>query len=470
MPRSLSRAGALFFSAIGIAFAIHDMVGLRDAYPAAPFAHYGFFEHLWGFVRLLALVLAATIVLKAYDRRGAPVLTGALVGLSLNNTWWFYSRDDPLIYVAAACNYAGIGYGVTQFMRFAASYTAGDVRGIRKWISAAAKYFGTIIAVLGTLWWLSVIVEQHPVVWYDRGLWLAWDAANILTIISAVTAVSTAGNSQARNRVALVAWCFCIAAFGTAMNGFSRIFSHDTEWAFAIDTLAQLIFVAGLGYAMLRNRLLDKEFFVQSTAAYGSLTVLLAAGEVLMEKATAHLVPEQAQGGAAAAGFGLSIVTVLWYKNFERWTEQVAKRFSDEDRARLHRFAQQEAPDFRDAAALEDRLLRVLENYGGASGVALYRCLEGDVLQRVSSTIAGMPKALDATDAMLEHALPMRGGGKLNGAVFVEGDRVADPEQRKAMMKAVHAAGSALDALRAAELAHRVRTLEAQLEGARRST
>jgi hypothetical protein len=461
--------------AVAVAFAVRDLIGYRDLFQVANVPYSGY-DHLNGFVRLLELALAATLWLKCGDRPAARTLAGALTGLSLNNNWWFYSRDNPLLWPSVAINYVGIGYGVMQFMRFSATYTPNDWRGLRARIGSFAPFVGSWVALFGTLWWISALIDQEPYHAFNRLFWAGWDAANVMVILASCVGLAAATNDDERRRMAWVAASFSIAAAGTAVHGFDRAIQGDTDWANYVDAVAQLALPLGLGFSILRLRLLDREFALTGGIVYGSLTLLLSCGEVIFERIARLLVPDRAHVAAAAAEFGLSLVVVVSFKSFEKWTDaklsSLGETNADRRAEALRTFAREEVFSFGDAAALEDRLLRVLERYAGVAAVALYRRIAG-AFRRVLSTFDRLPAnvgghdpgikllsdemrpvQLPATGHLPESstAFPMLAHGSLVGfALCTWKDSTLSPSLQRETADAVHAAGIALERLRHAK-------------------
>lgn len=272
--------------------------------------------------------------------------------------------------------------------------------------------------------------------------------------------------------MAWVAASFSIAAAGTAIHGFDRAIQGDTEWANYLDAVAQLALPLGLGYSVLRLRLLDRDFALTGSVVYGSLTLLLSFAEVILERIARLLVPDQAHVAAAAAEFGLSLAVVVSFKSFEKWTDAKLGslgEMDDERRAEaLRAFAREEVPASGDATTLEDRLLRVLERYADVAAAALYRRVT-KAFKRVLSTFDALPIQLDGHDPGIKllsdemrpvrlppagqlpessTAFPMLAHGSLVGfALCTWNDSSLSPRLQREIADAVHTAGIALERL-----------------------
>jgi hypothetical protein len=328
---SVWRSSALVVAAIAILFAVRDMFGYKDANPITS-ASYDLNDHLWGFVRLLMVAVGAMVAWRGTERPQARMLAGALIGLSLNNNWWFYARNDPLLWPSGILNYLGIAFGLTQFIRFAASYGAGDWRAVRKVVKGIAPFLGIAIAVFGLIWWYGAVVSESPQPLFNMLFWVGWDAANVLIVCTSLVAVFRAAPDDRRN-VSWMLGSFSVAALGTAVHGLDRLLQGDTPWANYLDTAAQIALPVGLGYALLRRRALDVDFVVSRAALFGLVTMIvgacfsLAEGEFSSFITSLHLGQTGSQFSAKIAELGVSLVVAVSYKSLDKLVDRVLERF-----------------------------------------------------------------------------------------------------------------------------------------------
>ena len=319
------RVAALTGVSVAVFLAARDMVGFGDPVPVSS-VPYAFHWHLWGFVRLLMLFVAATVAWWGAHRQAARTLACALIGISFNNNWWFYAADDPLLWPSVVLNYLGLGFGLAYFMIFAGTYGQGDWRRIRLYITRLAPYLGGLIGLFGMLWWTSL----HPL--FNRVFWGGWDLVNVLVIVASFIAVRHANPSE-RTATTWVLVSFSIAAFGTWLHGVDRQFQGDTEWANIVDTVAQAALPVGLAYGVLRHRALDIDFLINRVVLFSSLTlslgVLFTLAEVLTHKwvDSLKLVPEGSRIPANVVEILLSMGVVRSYKRLESKVDQIVERW-----------------------------------------------------------------------------------------------------------------------------------------------
>src|ERR1700730_16823858 len=106
LPLTVWRLFAIVMVAVAVVFAIRDTVGYSDTNPITALP-YGFHDRLWGVARILMLSVAATVAWWGSERSQGRIMAAALIGLALNNNWWFYSLDNPLLWPSVALNYLG---------------------------------------------------------------------------------------------------------------------------------------------------------------------------------------------------------------------------------------------------------------------------------------------------------------------------------------------------------------------------
>ena len=461
--------------AASIVLAMRDLHGYSSNEPVL-WRPYAFYDKLLAFDRLLMLAIAGAVAWKRYDRREARILTIALIGLSLNNNWWFGDRNDAWTWVSAAVNYAGIALGLTEFLRFAALYGEGDWRGVRAMIARAAPFIGAWILFFGTAWWLTVLIDplsSHEYWLLNVAFWLGWDAVNILAIVAALIGVFTVSATE-RTTMEWVAASFGIAALGTAIHGFDRLVQGDTAWANTIDAVTLAALPLGLGFVIRRHRLLDIQFLVTRGALYSLIGVALYSGFAAL-----HVLASDRLG---AVTFAVSFAVVLSIRGLETGLDRLLHavfygRIESQEAALRHfRLQLDRISKPRD---LQDQLLNVLANHAGGDGVGLYEH-QRDRFECVGATCDALPRDVPAIDpgvTVLERAngpcitppegaipnklgLPMTARRALRGFAVCDGAEKCDPRVQTALYETAAAAALALDDLRVEDLERRIEQLQ----------
>ncbi len=341
---------AIVLLGIGISafLAVHDFLGYKDANPVVdiPTSPY---HPFFAVIRILMVAIAATIALTRYDRRDARTLCAALLGLSLNNYWWWYSQTDILFWPVVVLNYVGIALGVSNFVRFASTYGPGDWRGLRKVISWTPPFFFAAMSVSGSLFIVLSLTSSSDSPILNQLFWLLWDAANVLIMVASFTAWKQALPSESTS-MAIVAVTFAIFTSGTALHGIDRIFQSDTLWANNVDACAQAALPIGLGYVILRHRFLDIRFVINQAIIYALLGSLIVGVFNLAGKLVNNFIASlnlSAISGAQTrqlteASASLAVAAAL--PKLQQWASHLVRAFvfrgRDLDLAVLKRFGQ----------------------------------------------------------------------------------------------------------------------------------
>ncbi len=469
------RALAVIGTAIAVFFAVRDALGLHDQFAVTALVP-EFHDRAWGCIRILMLSVAAMVAWTGSARAPARFLAAGLIGLSLNNNWWFYASDDVLIWPSVALNYLGIGFGEFALMRFAASYGSGDWAHVRATVARLAPVIGALIALFGTLWWRSELVAQNPIIAYNVLFWIFWIAASLCVVASALVAFLRAPESE-RYWLGWVCASVSASAAGIAVHGIVRLTFGESVWVNNLDNLAQAALPIGLGYAILRGKVLEVDFAVSRVTLFGLLAsisgVAFSTAEELSTKFAdaLHLTKGTSSSYAGAADFAISLAIVLSYRSLEQFTDSRidsirSKTERDPGATELLALAR-EIVSYRDSDSAILAVRRAAEAFGGCSSIALYWSDPGADLRLISSNFAkdGVPGVIARDDADLVRltssqkpavltgtgtlppllAFPIATRGALRGVALCATVKTPLPEaQRDALAAALQAAGTVL--------------------------
>ncbi len=469
------RALAVIGTAIAVFFAVRDALGLHDPFAVTSLLPQ-FHDRAWGCIRILMLSVAAMVAWTGSARAPARYLAAALIGLSLNDNWWFYASDDVLIWPSVALNYLGIGFGEFALMRFAASYGSGDWACVRATVARLAPVVGALIGLFGTLWWRSELVAQNPVAAYNVLFWIFWIAASFCVVAAALVAFLRAPASE-RYWLGWVCASVSTSAVGIAVHGIVRLIFGESVWVNNLDNLAQAALPIGLGYAILRGKVLELEFAVSRVTLFGLLAsisgVLFSTAEELSTKFAdaLHLTKGTSSSYAGAADFAVSLAIVLSYRSLEQITDSAidsirSKPEKNVGPTELLALAR-ELVSYRDSSAAALAVRRAAEAFGGCSSFALYWGGAGADLRLITSSFVkdAVPEAIATDDpdfvrlassqkvTMLTGkgklpsllAFPIAARGVLRGVALCATVTTPLPEaQRDALAAALQAAGTVL--------------------------
>lgn len=330
MKYRVYRSIALALASISLMLAVRDATGIHDVDAVSSLLP-RFHDQLWGVIRIGMLFVAAIVSWWGAEKRSARALATGLLGLSLNNNWWFLSLENPLLLLSVALNYLGLGFGLASLLRFTTSFgdaTAERIDRFTRWLAPA---LGSGVALFGGLWAMSVLAFHSPLGTFDRLFWLCWDAFNILLVgISIVLYLRSAPSY--RTQFGLMSASLVIAASGTALHGLLRFTLGDTIAANNIDTIAQSALPIGLGYSVLRQNAFGLKFYV-NRAAVGTLlglflSFLFGIAEDVSNgwlKAMGSIGPLRALSSPALE-LAASAVVVVAFQRVEKNADQLVDR------------------------------------------------------------------------------------------------------------------------------------------------
>jgi len=410
LSSQLSRAIILVGIGVSTFFAVHDFLGWLSGYKDShPFYDMQASPDLtfWAAVRILILGIAATIALTRFDRRDAKILCAALLGLSLNNYWWWYSKGDPFFWPAAVLNYGGVALGVSNFVLFSSTYGLEDWHRLRKLISLTPLGFFLAMSASGILSVVVLILAPPKFVYFPAYLnqmfWLLWIAANVLIVVASFTAWKQAPASDV-NRMAIVAVTFAIFATGTTIHGVYRILQHDATWAHYLDAYAQAVLPIGLGYLILRHRFLDIRFVINQAIVYALLASAIVGIFNLVGRIANGFISSLKMGGIPSvqtrqlAALSASLAVAAALPKSQQWASTLVRSFvfrgRDLDLTVLKRFGQTI-----EAAATEEDIIEqvadTLKMHGHVNSCCFYLEESDGKLYPRGSTFAGTLPPID---------------------------------------------------------------------------
>ena len=311
----------------------------------------------------------------------------------------------------------------------------------RRWVRIAFAVFVVADASLA-LW---TIVGQAP------GFLPLLDQARtlgaLLGVASAATCIVSLGaawwRSHGARRQRLGWMSLCLGALYAAYIGSNLV---DGERARAWYPLVAGVVVAaanaGLGYAVLRHRILDVGFAVNRALVFGTTSLILAALFILSSQLINRMIRFDARTESPAVDVAIAVCLALVGRQIARWVDPRVRRMFfrrwHQAAARLQAFRAEQLHDLA-PGVLEPALLDALREYSGAAAAALYVHDAGGALRRRASTMDGAPGLLAPTHPLTvalrasqkpRHldaqagvpavlALPMSARGRLVGAVLM---------------------------------------------------
>lgn len=448
------------------AVTLHALRGEMSAPPA--------FVTIW---RLAMLFVAALIAWRRPDDAAArnlvAFLTSFAFGIGLDNN----ALPNPLLaffilLIAATC--AQI-YGLGAIARFAANFPTGSRRDARWYIAFAA----TAVSVITILVFVGVNVAV--MIWDARpsnvniaiGLGMA-----ALIVASLANFVLSFRRSSAADRQRIV---WLLLTFVIGFSGLLAVFISIAISAYnpAVDDVAALtllVLPVGLGYVILRHRLLDINFVINRALVFAILSGFVVVAFVALEWILGRYFINPAASTAIQLGgallLGLSLRPI--HARIDGFVDDVFFRQRHQAESALRRFAY-EALLISNEATLFDRAYETICRWSGAARVEI-------LIQNGSEYVPVRParqrgaggvsqddpaflsmrtwrKWVDLTDTQsrlrAEYAFPFLVRGSITGAVACgakPGNAPYAPDEIDALAEAALGIGLAHDALQVAAL------------------
>ena len=328
------------------------------------------------------------------------------------------------------------------------------------------------------------------------------EVATILSIAAALASMTglllgwRRATGVRRERLAWLSLCmgsiYSVYVFSVGLQGLAyvKVFdSFEMIWdAFNLGAgIVMCAANAGLGYAVLRHRILDFGFAVNRALVYGTTSIILAALFMLAAQLINRVIRFEAREHHIVMDIAIGLALALLARQVVRWVDpRVQKIFFRRwhaAAAKLQRFRVDRIHGI-PPEAIRAEFVDAVREYTGADGCAIYLADDDGSLRRRNSTMRDTPaqippdqplavrllsedgpQRLAAAEAGLQAALalPMKAHGRLIGAVLV-GPRADDDPSRPDEIAQL--ATSATQVGLELEL-RRLRQLESQLEQAR---
>lgn len=332
-------------------------------------------------------------------------------------------------------------------------------------------------------WYATWMLQIYVAVW----------VVYILAVPAAIFSALRVAEPADRAKLRWMSLTFAVGFSGLLVYFVGSALQAEQQ-AMQYATFTVIAIPLGLGYVILRHRLLDIGFVINRAVVYGAVSLVVIALFVGLEWGIGHLVEARSNASVAiqlagALLLGLSVRVI--HTRVDRVVDDLFFRDRHRAEAAIRRFAR-EATLVTDPDALIAKTVDVARRNVRLRAAALYVRRGERYLSTGSSPVD--PELLDADendDAVLamrtwhepvelggvrsllegELALPMTVRGQLAGFLLcgpkISGEAIA-PDEREALQLLAHDVGFALDSLRVAALERELAGLR-NLEGARPS-
>jgi hypothetical protein len=391
--------------------------------------------------------------------------------------------------------FAGFGYAVHLSTVFPDPHAGGWRRRIR--LANVPISAAIIVCALWLSYDLTFQARWPPPLLLAVGRY-AW-AYYLIALTVAFTIANRTARGADRMRVRWVSLSLAVGFSGVLVNIVLIVVAHvkPADWM-AYFALTILAIPLGLGYAIVRHRVIDVGFVVNRAVVFGTVSLIVVFAFMALEWLLGSVLVKVSHVTSTSLELGLALVLGFSLRTIHAKVDAVVDdlffRSRHEAERALRTFARDVGfitdPGVAIARAHEELLART-----GAAGVAIY-LTEHDAAVRIDGSEAAFPEALDADDPLLvrlratraplvtrevrtalrgDRAYPMYVHDALSGLVVLQpktnGEAFA-PDEVATVEAVALALGSALDALQTAALKAQIARVlleDAPLETLRRT-
>ncbi|MHB8147266.1 MAG: hypothetical protein ACYDGM_08430 [Vulcanimicrobiaceae bacterium] len=395
------------------------------------------------------------------------------LGMSIDATLFSASPVRLALYMATEIAFVVAG---AFAVLFACTFPRPAIGGVRKFLYRIALPL-CALAVAGSIVRLtSVFVYGWYAVWMTDIFLAVW-VTYIIAVPVAIFASLRVAEPTDRAKLRWMLLTFAVGFSGLFVY-FLGVALQVQQQALQYATITVIAIPFGLGYVILRHRLLDIGFVINRAVVYGAVSLVVIALFVGLEWGIGHVVEARSNASVAlqlagALLLGLSVRVI--HTRVDRVVDDLFFRDRHRAEAAIRRFAR-EATLVTELDALIAKTVDVAQRNVRLRAATLYG-REGERYLLLGSSAADLaqPEADENDDAVLamrtwhepielsgvhtqlegELALPMTVRGQLAGFLLcgpkISGEAIA-PDEREALRLLAHDVGFALDSLRVAAL------------------
>ncbi len=437
----------------------------------------------WALIAIAAATRGGFLLLASVLAWRRPRDTTAMLLASFAASFALGMSIDATLFPASTVRFAlyvttEIGFVVAGAFAvlFASTFPRPAVAGIRKFLYRIALPL-CAVGVAGSIVRLtSVFVFGWYAAWMLDifvAVWVTYIIAVPVSIFASLRVAEPTDRAKLR---------WMLLTFAVGFSGLlvyfvgSALQMQQQPLQYATVTITAIPF--GLGYVILRHRLLDIGFVINRAVVYGAVSLVVIALFVGLEWGIGHVVEARSNASVAlqlagALLLGLSVRVI--HARVDRVVDDIFFRDRHRAEAAIRRFAR-EATLVTDVDALIAKTVDVAQRNVRLRAATLYgREGERYLLLGSSPVDHAQPEADENDDAVLamrtwhepielngvqtglegELVLPMTVRGQLAGFLLcgpkISGEAIA-PDEREALRLLAHDVGFALDSLRVAAL------------------
>ncbi|GAC1410839.1 MAG: hypothetical protein NVSMB64_20210 [Candidatus Velthaea sp.] len=332
-------------------------------------------EYVFALIRLSMIGMALLIALRRHDFTETRTLATFLLlfGFAISQQPQPFLPDRATLAFIYVQQLAILG-ALAQAVRLATVFPDPNAGGFRAVLRRINPYVTFIFAV-ATVMALTLNLTN------DGRLPAALRLVSYVSTayyLLAVTIAFTIANRQAagadRQRVAWVSYSLAVG-FSGAIVQIGFVFANHFSWWTQLFALTLIAIPLGLGYAMVRHRVIDIGFVVNRAIAWTALSALVVTSFALLEWFLGKYLVEISHTTSASIEVGVALVLGASLRQIHARVEKIADDifFRDRNRAEaaLKRFAL-DAQYITDLRTIFDRTIVEVRTHAEARDAAMY--------------------------------------------------------------------------------------------------
>jgi hypothetical protein len=442
--------------------------------------------------RLAFITIGVLIAWRRPDEPSARALAlfltcfGGAINYDLALVSPLWARFASFVLVQSAFLAGGLGV-----FAFACRFPAAATQGIRRWLERAVVPVGIFgFAVTAASFFVSFALTNRPLA---QALTTVYLVLYLGIIVATLVALIVSYRAAVREQRPRMRW-----VIGTLALGFSGIFvlfigialnvQGQAAQALQYGSLTVLAIPFGLGYVILRHRVIDIGFVINRAVVYAVVSLVGVTTFIVFEWLIGNVVQKNTGASlfisvAGAIGLGFSIRYI--HQRVDRHVDDFFFRERHAAEAAIRRFAH-EAGLITDPDILVHRTVEIVQHNAKLEGAAFYARLGARFIV-LHSTFSTLPRELGENDAAIVSmrtwhqpvdiqddseipgicAFPLMVRGQLTGFLAC-GEKVTHeafaPDESDAIRVLARDAGIALDSLRIARIERELAFLSANGE------
>jgi hypothetical protein len=437
--------------------------------------------YLYIFLRVVMGLVAAVIVVRRPDLPEGRALASffILFALALSTSATYYLSGIAVvgsIFLQQMCAFAGLG----QAVRFATIFPARTERGVRAFIRRINPYFvWGIVTMAAYIEYTASIKLQHPPGWLmilAKSPWVYY----VIAITTAFFIASWRSTGEEKQRLRWVSLSLAVGFSGLIAEIIALLTRQHGDWIYFLP-MTELAIPFGMGYAIMRYRVLDIGFVVNRAIVFGGVSIVVVLVLGALEWFLGKFLVDVSHTTSSIIELALSLTLGLSLKSIhhrvDRFVDDFFFRERHESEAAIRHFAT-EASFITDLDVLQNRAIEVVTRKAHAVQAAIYLaepkrfvCVATTsdvptVVDENDPAVVRMrafrqPLILEASDTSIpgERAFPFVVRGHLTGMLVIGPKASAEPyapDEAGAIAALASAVGTAIDVLQTESLKREV--------------